>query len=224
MCTEPGCSKSVVAGGLCGMHYKRLQRHGHLKQTRPQDWGLKEKHPLYESWQYHKRSFGGIKESWKKDFWEFVAFFKERPSIKTTLRKKDVGLPLDENNWEWYETSTTPSTACEYQKEYRKKYPARVKNATLRKMYGITLEEYNRMLTAQNNVCAICKSAPDKIALAVDHCHSTGKIRGLLCANCNKILGHAKDNVVILREAINYLGCVSSMMYGGEGEASPRHF
>ena len=63
------------------------------------------------------------------------------------------------------------------------------KNGHLKRTFNITLEQYNEMLTVQNNVCAICKKAETKVFkktgkindLAVDHCHGSGKIRGLLC-------------------------------------------
>jgi len=72
--------------------------------------------------------------------------------------------------------------------------------------YGITLEQYNQMLENQNNVCKICKqSCSSGRRLAVDHCHTTGKIRGLLCGNCNKALGCFKDDPELIRKAIKYL-------------------
>jgi len=76
--------------------------------------------------------------------------------------------------------------------------------------FGITLDAYNILLEAQNNVCAICKKPPtnkhkyDKI-LYVDHDHKTGKVRGLLCSSCNTLLGFAKDKASLLREAAIYL-------------------
>jgi hypothetical protein len=56
--------------------------------------------------------------------------------------------------------------------------------------YGITLEQYNLMLSDQGGTCAICGVPPgEKRALAVDHCHKTGRVRALLCASCNVRLG-----------------------------------
>lgn len=75
--------------------------------------------------------------------------------------------------------------------------------------YGISLKEYENLLEKQNGVCAICK-APNTDRrrypyLHVDHCHSTGKVRGLLCPVCNKALGLFRDNTKILQRAINYI-------------------
>lgn len=92
-------------------------------------------------------------------------------------------------------------------KLWRNKFPERVKNNHLKSRYGITLEEYNNKFIEQNESCAICKIHQDdiKICLSVDHCHKTGKIRGLLCSSCNILLGKAKDDIFILKESISYL-------------------
>lgn len=72
--------------------------------------------------------------------------------------------------------------------------------------YGITLAQYNEMLESQGGVCYICKGAcPTGRRLAVDHCHTTGKVRSLLCTQCNKGLGNFKDNSDLLEKAIEYL-------------------
>lgn len=74
----------------------------------------------------------------------------------------------------------------------------------LKKNYGVTLEQYQVRLDSQGGVCAICGDRPDQW-LAVDHCHSTGAIRGLLCNNCNRAIGLLGDRVDRLKAAINYL-------------------
>lgn len=78
-------------------------------------------------------------------------------------------------------------------------------NYQLNRKYGIDLTEYNNMLIAQSNKCAICSVSYDEERLAVDHCHDSGKIRGLLCMKCNTALGSFKDSIDILQNAINYL-------------------
>lgn len=100
----------------------------------------------------------------------------------------------------------------EQQKQYRLNNPEKIKNHDLFSSYGITLAEYNSMLESQNNVCAICGNCETEKTdknknrnLAVDHNHKTGKIRGLLCGKCNKMIGLANDNITILQSAINYL-------------------
>jgi Autographiviridae endonuclease VII len=80
------------------------------------------------------------------------------------------------------------------------------KNTQLKSDFGITLEQYKEKLKNQNNCCAICKSLPkNNRMLSVDHCHKTGKVRGLLCSGCNSGLGYFKDNINIIAIAIKYL-------------------
>ena len=74
----------------------------------------------------------------------------------------------------------------------------------LKKKFNITLDQYGEMLNNQNGVCAICKRK-NKKTLAVDHNHSTGRIRGLLCGNCNWAIGLFLEDIGILTSAIEYL-------------------
>ncbi|MBH1939046.1 endonuclease VII domain-containing protein [Streptomyces sp. AV19] len=79
--------------------------------------------------------------------------------------------------------------------------------------YGITPDDYLLLLKQQGGVCAICsEDEPNehgrtgtKFRLAVDHCHRTGRVRGLLCQKCNRAIGLLKDNADLLRKAIDYL-------------------
>lgn len=67
------------------------------------------------------------------------------------------------------------------------------------------LPKYEELKTLQNNVCAICKKEELGKDLAVDHCHKTQKVRGLLCENCNRAIGLFKDDPVVCRAASDYL-------------------
>lgn len=82
--------------------------------------------------------------------------------------------------------------------------------------YGLTLDEYLALAEAQDECCAICGAvglasrelvsvADRKYLLAVDHCHETGQIRGLLCTRCNTLLGMARDSEEVLMAAVRYL-------------------
>lgn len=75
----------------------------------------------------------------------------------------------------------------------------------LRKTFGLPPEEYDRMLTAQAGICAICSAKPNGKRLSVDHDHSTGRVRGLLCGLCNFALGAFRDNPDTMAAAIRYL-------------------
>ena len=76
-----------------------------------------------------------------------------------------------------------------------------------RKNYGITDEFYEDMKARQNDCCAICgkHSSEQDQALAIDHDHDTGKVRGLLCRTCNLGIGYLNDNINLLANAIKYL-------------------
>lgn len=76
----------------------------------------------------------------------------------------------------------------------------------LKRKFGITLEDYERMLGDQGGGCAICGRPPrDGVALHVGHDHETGRVRGLLCFRCNNALGDLEDDPVLLRQAARYL-------------------
>jgi hypothetical protein len=81
------------------------------------------------------------------------------------------------------------------------------RDVIIRNQYGITLAEYNTMLEAQDYKCAICGNEDEVEGrrLAIDHCHTTGKVRGLLCGKCNRGLGLFYDNEELLQSAIKYL-------------------
>ena len=98
-------------------------------------------------------------------------------------------------------------------REYRKKNPDTFRNIELKKNFGITLEQYNEMLDSQGGVCAICGNVETTVNhntkkvqnLSVDHCHTTGKVRGLLCNLCNTGLGKFRENPDFLAKAISYI-------------------
>jgi Recombination endonuclease VII len=75
-----------------------------------------------------------------------------------------------------------------------------------KRKYGISLDTYNDMLKTQGGVCEICEqSCKSGRRLAVDHCHTTNKVRGLLCSACNQGLGLFKDSPELMLKAIQYL-------------------
>jgi hypothetical protein len=86
--------------------------------------------------------------------------------------------------------------------------PERGRTYSRYRTYGITKEEYDILNTKQGGLCAICgtdKPGRNHQTLYIDHDHSTGKVRGLLCCDCNLLLGYAKDNKTVLLESIKYL-------------------
>lgn len=82
----------------------------------------------------------------------------------------------------------------------------RSRDLYLRRNYGIGLDGHDALLTAQGGACAICKQAPsDRGSLHVDHCHTTGRVRGLLCTHCNRGVGGFRDNPQWCQFASKYL-------------------
>lgn len=86
------------------------------------------------------------------------------------------------------------------------------REAALKEKYGLTAAALSQKLRDQGGACAVCASAIHEggakraYKVNVDHCHATGRVRGLLCHHCNAGLGHFKDNTAALMSAIKYLG------------------
>jgi hypothetical protein len=83
-------------------------------------------------------------------------------------------------------------------------------------LYRITAEEYEKIFKFQNGRCAICQKKPKKSKLAVDHCHKTGLIRGLLCWRCNNAIGKFSDDQTLLWSAFMYLFASPAAVVLGE--------
>jgi hypothetical protein len=87
---------------------------------------------------------------------------------------------------------------------YRKnEYLSNVKYK-IRQKYGLSVTDYYTLVMRQGGLCDICRK-PDVRALAVDHCHDTERVRGLLCNKCNRALGGFGDNPLLIKTALNYL-------------------
>lgn len=93
----------------------------------------------------------------------------------------------------------------EYGRKYNLGYRSQRKDQTLKRVYGISLEEHQKMLKEQNNRCAICLKEIAGKGCHVDHDHTSSKVRGLLCSKCNSGLGLFVDNVEALQRAVIYL-------------------
>lgn len=104
-----------------------------------------------------------------------------------------------------------PERAAEHNRRsvanWRRRNPERVAQGRLaeRLMPGFTSDHWQAMSEAQGGKCAICRREPTKKRLAIDHDHSTRRVRGLLCAKCNLVLGLMGDDAAVLRRAADYL-------------------
>lgn len=113
-----------------------------------------------------------------------------------------------EMNKSWYRRNRTKAKALS--EAWRKKNADRNRNAILVRLYGITLEDYHKRRTAQGDRCGICRKKRPPHGnknkwFDVDHCHRTGRFRGLLCKGCNTGLGRFGDSIEGLQAAIAYL-------------------
>ena len=214
-CSVHNCSGPVAAKDLCQKHYMQVSRHGEVIDTRPVDWGKREKHPAYRAWcglrRYHRQD---TCQEWIDDFWKFAEDVGEKPERANASRKDEL-LPWSKENFYWrefgYSSHRDKKYALEWRRKARANNPDYYRDKDLQKRYGVSLEWYREQFAKQNGVCWICKKPETtiirgkKIEMPVDHCHTTGKARGLLCTQCNRGLGLFQDNLTILQSAIEYL-------------------
>lgn len=131
---------------------------------------------------------------------------------KAWLRKSGEGRKRKKR---WYEANREYALA-DSRERGKKKYATpkgkhENRNDKFKRKFGITVEDYELRHAFQGGVCAICKNPETAVQryglkrLALDHCHTTGKIRGLLCQRCNQMIGHGGDNIELLKAAIAYL-------------------
>ena len=131
----------------------------------------------------NKEQIAASKKKWRENNKEHVAAYEKK---------------YRENNKEKIAT---------YMKEHIKTYTPAIRRKW---RYGISSEDYDAMLEEQDNKCKICFmkfNTDDTKATTpcVDHCHTTDKVRGLLCPHCNRGLGQFKEDIEVLTKAINYL-------------------
>ena len=146
-----------------------------------------------ENKEHHKE----LKDNWKRENAERVKrvqkAYAQTPAGKATAKRAQNKYAKTEKR----KIAVARYHASEKGRRYL------LKNSLDR--FGITPEDYKRMLAEQKGVCAICNKPDNKRRLSLDHYHETGQIRGLLCANCNHLLGNAQDNEDTLLAAIQYL-------------------
>lgn len=105
----------------------------------------------------------------------------------------------------------------QYQQELRARKhaedPGHRADGQLRYKYGISLVQYNALFAAQAGCCAICATHQSAFArkLHVDHCHRSGRVRGLLCTNCNTAIGKLQDSVPVILMAARYLEAAKAL-------------
>jgi hypothetical protein len=108
--------------------------------------------------------------------------------------------------WNSYRAKNRPKL-LEQSREWFESNPEAYYSKHLEKNYGITVEQWKLMFESQGFACAICRTTTNSSnqKWSTDHCHTTGKVRGILCQPCNTGIGLLKDNVDVLQQAIEYL-------------------
>lgn len=122
------------------------------------------------------------------------------------IKCSKCGLELDKGLFSLQANNPTTgrASACrECTEESRDRISSRLKDRC--KRYGITPDSFYKMKEEQDSKCLICNSKEDDKGLHIDHCHSTGKVRGLLCKHCNTAIGSLREDINLFERAIKYL-------------------
>jgi hypothetical protein len=216
-CTLRGCDRPHAARGMCYMLWERWKATGNPQETkRPDSWGANTKHPLYGSWDHmrRKRHITPIAPQWD-DFLQFAHDVGARPEPGAKLFVANDTQPIGPGNFVWKRSITQRvdgEDEATFQRRRLKIYRGLrredYEETKLKKTYGLTRQQMLDMQEAQGHLCPICLR-PETNArfhrLAIDHCHKSGKVRGLLCSSCNKALGAFEDDPERLKRAITYL-------------------
>ncbi len=212
LCSVDGCWESADSKGYCRNHYARYWRTGNTELIYKGD---KRNHPLYMLW-WDRKSANALSEEWL-DFYKFIKDISPKPEGNYLL-VRITDDPYGPNNFKWQEYLKKKKT--ESNKEWwARKWAARQaanpgleRERNLIRKYGITFEKYNEMFVAQNGICAICGCEENSRSrtggikkLAVDHCHNSKKIRGLLCWRCNGTIGKIEENLELIDEMKAYI-------------------
>ena len=190
-CAAEGCDLMVHANGFCAKHYQQG------------------KHPLELIWRNLRSRYPGqYPKRWDNGVRVFVDDVGERPAPNWQLRRINGNEPWAKDNCEWREPirSANATGATQDMAAYQRAW------SYFRK-FGLRESDIIRMRAEQDNKCPICNleldsAHPDTkkpIRTVVDHCHKTGKVRGLLHDHCNKALGFFDDDPDLIRAAIAYL-------------------
>ena len=108
------------------------------------------------------------------------------------------------SNQKWYESNRAHVKV--YKAGWAKKHPEKARANRLKYRYGLTVVQFNALYVAQGGRCAICKDPIEGRGVHIDHCHKSGKVRGLLCGGCNHAIGFLFDSPDRANAVAKYLG------------------
>ncbi len=212
-CVVEGCVRLThrKENQYCSKHYWRFQKYGTPELPTKIN---KRTHPLYILW--FDRRDNRVAE-WD-DFWKFVADVSPKPEGQYFLvRLRDAPYGPDNFKWQAHLKRQEGETRKDWWARKRQarlaNIPAMERIRDLKRRFGLTPDDYQAMVKAQKGVCAVCHKPETSFepktgtrkSLAIDHCHKSGKIRGLLCWHCNSALGKVEDSIPRLKAMIAYL-------------------
>lgn len=213
-CVIEGCDREAKAKGWCGKHYQQFYKNA--PDYRKAEETYKRKHPFYHLW-FERKQAGLLCDEWL-EFITFVKGIEPKPEGNFFLVRTKEG-PFGPDNFKWIEKLQKREDET-WKEWWARKRAARLaanpsmdRERNFKRYYGMTVDKYEEMLEKQNFVCEICKEKETSIdyktgalrKLSVDHCHTTNKIRDLLCWRCNSVIGRVNEDIDLLSKMIAYL-------------------
>lgn len=216
-CKIGGCWELVKRKGWCGKHYQKFYKFASDYQARDKAFdGEKRSHPLYTIW-WQRKQDNYLCEVWL-DFNIFIKDVSPKPEgnfFLVRLRNELFGP----NNFKWQEHLKRKDGETNKDWWARKRLarlsanPSMESDRNLKRTFNLTREQYNQKLKDQKFVCAICDEPETAVTpntgtikgLAVDHCHTSKKIRDLLCGRCNTTIGKVNESIELLEKMKQYL-------------------
>lgn len=203
VCSVEGCGKELHCRGFCAMHYKRARKHGDPEFAPPPliDPGCKipecerPRHCKgYCTMHYGRLRVTGDPNRTLKSGPKAL-FSPEGLKICSKCKTPKIPEAFYKNPF------TNIIGSCKECRSLERRSPER-RLYMLQRLYGLSKDAWRKLVEKHHGVCAICKRSEK---LCVDHCHKTGKVRGLLCGKCNFALGQFQDSLITLSAAIEYL-------------------
>lgn len=211
-CAIEGCPRTGRFRKMCRVHYQEWAA------IHSPDILYAKAHPLRAMWEDRKYS-GALCPEWHADFRQFVRDVGEKMDGNFILCRLTADKPYGPDNFVWKqhlrreEGEGQRAWNLRMRRHQIEKFPTFERGRELRRKYGITIGQYEEMNKAQGGRCAICNNEEDRHEhrtgnrrkLAVDHCHKTSMVRGLLCWDCNVTLGRVDESIERLRAMIAYI-------------------
>lgn len=215
-CSVEGCQRSVRSKGWCNKHYLKYYRKAEDYKQIVFGENLRN-HPFYIIW-WQRKNDNVLSDEWKNDLRRFINDISPKPEGNYFL-VRIRNEPFGPNNFKWQEHLKRKEGETRKDWWARKRAariaanPSMESDRNINRRYGISRAQYDELLKLQNDGCAICgqrETSFDPRAgtvkkLAVDHCHKTNKIRGLLCWRCNGTIGKLEDDIELLDKMRAYL-------------------